>query len=128
MGIHAPVVAVVGNTVQPVEQLGAGEGLPWMLGQSCQQVKLAAGEANRLSGASETMAVQVNLQVASADEPRRADTALHAAQHCPHAGHQFAGRERFGDVVVRAQLQPDQPVGLLDAGGEHNDWHVRLAP
>jgi hypothetical protein len=50
-----------------------------------------------------------------------------AAQHGAHAGQQFAGVERLGHVVVGAQLQPDDAVGLLTHGREHHDRHVALA-
>ena len=66
--------------------------------------------------------LQVDAQVA--DAAARRDTArcvLGAAQHGPHARHQLARAERLGQIVVGAQLQADQPVGLLHAGGEHDD-------
>src|SRR4029453_1412089 len=35
-----------------------------------------------------------------------------------------AGRERLADVVVRAELQPEQAIDLLDPGGQHDDGAV----
>ena len=128
MGVYAAVKAVVSDAVQPVEQLGAGKGLPRVLGQHGQQVELGAGEADRLSGAGNAVAVEIDLQIAGAYESRLVDAAPHAAQHCSHAGHKLTRREGLGDIVVRAQLQADEAVGLFDAGGEHNDRHVRPAP
>ncbi|GBL39312.1 probable transcriptional regulator ycf27 [Nitrospirota bacterium] len=37
------------------------------------------------------------------------------------AGDQGLGAERFGDVVVGSQFQPNDGVGLLRLGGQHND-------
>ena len=48
-----------------------------------------------------------------------------AAPRAPR--HQLAGIERLGHVIVRAQLQPDDLVGILDAGGQHDDRRVALA-
>ncbi len=74
------------------------------------------------------MAEQINLQVAGADETWLMDATPHAAQDRPHAGYQLAGREGLGDVVIGAQLQADEAVGLLDAGGEHDDRHIVFGP
>ncbi len=40
------------------------------------------------------------------------------------ARHQFAHLEGLGDVVVRADLQPDHAVGQFGARGQHDDWQV----
>ena len=50
-----------------------------------------------------------------------------AAQHGAHAGEQFARVERLGQIIVRAQLQPGDPVGLLAHRGQHDDRHRGLA-
>jgi hypothetical protein len=54
--------------------------------------------------------------------------ALRTAQHRAHPCHEFLRAERLGDVVVGAQLEADQLVGLVGAGGQHDDRHRRLAP
>ena len=58
----------------------------------------------------------------SSNESRSAGDASgsRAAQHRPHAGGQLARRERLRHVVVGAELEPDDPVGLLAARGEHD--------
>jgi hypothetical protein len=40
-------------------------------------------------------------------------------QQGPHPGHQLAGAERLGQVVVGAQLKAQHLVGLFAAGCEH---------
>ena len=61
MRINTAVIAIIGHAVQPVEQLGAGKGLSRVLSQHGQQVKLGAGEMDRLPGAGDIVAVQVDL-------------------------------------------------------------------
>ncbi len=48
---------------------------------------------------------------------------MRAAQQRAHARDHFVRAERLGDVVVGAQLQPDDAVRLFGAGGEHDDRH-----
>ena len=40
------------------------------------------------------------------------------------ASDELSGGERLHDVVVRSELEPDDPVDLFAAGGEHHDRHV----
>ena len=48
---------------------------------------------------------------------------LHPAQQDVHPGGQLPHRERLGEVVVRADREPDEQVGLVVAGGEHQHRH-----
>ena len=63
-------------------------------------------------------------QVACAQDVVR--RAVVAAQDGAHAGRQLARAEGLGDVVIGAELQPHHLVGLLVAGGEHDDRHARV--
>ena len=56
---------------------------------------------------------------APARAPLRAVT--RAPQHRPDPRGHLAGAERLDDVVVGAELEADDAVGLLAAGGEHDD-------
>ena len=47
----------------------------------------------------------------------------HPAQGGTGPGQQLAHAERLGHVVVRADLQAEDPVHLLGAGGQHDDRH-----
>jgi hypothetical protein len=40
------------------------------------------------------------------------------------SGQQFAAGERFGQIIICAQFESDDAVGLLASGGEHEDWDV----
>jgi hypothetical protein len=50
--------------------------------------------------------------------------AARAAQHRLDPGHQLTGAERLGQVVVRADRQPDELVHFLGPGGQHDDVGV----
>ena len=51
--------------------------------------------------------------------------AMRTAQQRAHSGDHFVRAERLGDVVVGAELEPDDAVGFLGAGGEHDDGKRR---
>ena len=46
-----------------------------------------------------------------------------APQHGLHPARELADRERLGDVVVGAELEAEDLVGLLGLRGEHDDRH-----
>ena len=46
-------------------------------------------------------------------------------QHRPDASDQLLGTEGLGDVVVAAELQTDDAVGLVGLGRQHDDGHAR---
>lgn len=47
-----------------------------------------------------------------------------AAEHGAHAGDDFAGAERFADVVIGAEAEADDEVALVVFGGDHDDESV----
>src|SRR5438045_2930309 len=51
-----------------------------------------------------------------------------ARQDRADAGHQLARAERLRQVVVAAELEPEDTVDLLVLRGEKDDRHVRAAP
>lgn len=67
------------------------------------------------------MGGQVDLEVVVAQDERfGGHRRVAPPQHRAHPEHQLPGRERLGDVVVRSELEPDQPVGLVAQSGEHD--------
>ena len=50
-----------------------------------------------------------------------------ASQDRPHPGQQLSGAERLDQVVVRPELQPQHPVGLLSPRSQHDDRYRRGA-
>jgi len=53
---------------------------------------------------------------------------LRSAQDRLHPRHELPRRERLGDVIVRADLEPDDPVRLLITCSQHHDRHLRACP
>src|SRR5439155_11833052 len=45
-----------------------------------------------------------------------------------HAGHELLRTEGLRHVIVGADLEPDELVGLVASTGEHHDRHVRVRP
>ena len=70
---------------------------------------------------------RVDDQVADDEPGRRAGGqlggALDAAQQGAHPGDQLAHPEGLGQVVVGADPEPDQDVGLVVTSGEHQHRH-----
>ena len=52
---------------------------------------------------------------------------LAAPEDRANTGDQLARAERFGDVVIGADLESVQPIVFLDACGEHDDRQIGLA-
>jgi hypothetical protein len=50
------------------------------------------------------------------------------AQDGADAGDQFAGAEWLGQIIVRAQFQPDDTIGLAALGADEDDGNIALAP
>ena len=102
----------------------SGEGLSRVLCQHDQQIELAAGQRDRFALACHPTPVQINLQVSNQDQAWLTDTALHTTQNRAHTRHQLARGERFCDIVVCSQFQPDQAIHLLNAGSQHDDGYI----
>jgi hypothetical protein len=105
---------------QDVHELLARQHAPGAFGQRKQQVELVRGQCARL-------AVDAHQPRAAVDgEPAEAQLVagrLRAApaQQGAHAGQQFARLERLRQVIVGADLQPDDAVERVALGGKHQD-------
>ena len=45
-------------------------------------------------------------------------------EECFDACEQLADTERFGDVIVGAEVKAQDDIGFLTLGGEHDDWCI----
>ena len=117
---------------QQVQQHVAGQHPVRPVQHRHQQVILAAGQ-HHLHPVRVEQAAPRRLQQPAA-EAQAARRRLHpplrplgtAPQHRPDARQQLARVERLGQVVVGAELEPDDPVRLLDPRGQQDDRHVGL--
>ena len=63
----------------------------------------------------------------AAHHRRRAIAGARPTQHGAHARDDLLRREGLDDVVVGAELEPEDAVDLLASGREHHDRHRRRA-
>ena len=92
-----------------------------------QDLELGRGQADPAGAALDAPPLEVDEQVAVADDPaadRVGQVAVGAAQERLDPAHQLAQAERLGQVVVGAELEPDDLVDLVVAGGQDEDRHL----
>ena len=94
-----------------------------------EDLELGRGQADPPVAALDASPFEVDEQVAVADDPpadRVGQVAIRAAQQRLDPAHQLAQPERLGQVVVGAELEPDDLVDLVVARGQ--DQHRHLGP
>ncbi len=91
-----------------------------LAGERREQLELGARQRNQPPGHLSPEAGNVEDDVAGPDHVagRRASV---TAQDRAHASDELTWTERLGHVVVGTQLEADHLVGLVIAGGEHDD-------
>jgi hypothetical protein len=89
-----------------------------------EQVELLGGQLDRLAGDGDVVRLLVEHHVAER-EGAVALLRLRPAEDRLHPRDELARRERLGQIVVGADLEPDDAIGLLVARGEHEDRHLR---
>ena len=103
--------------------------VPGRDGQQGEQVELGRRQVHDLAAG----AHQPRCRDRSRSSPRRSDVAgrrgapLDAPQQRPYAGDELTRRERLGHVVVGADGEADEHVGLLRAGRQHQHRHRPVA-
>src|SRR5947209_6364334 len=90
-----------------------------------QKFKFFSGKLNWLAGTENLIALQVDLNIAERVAIHLLGQSLRSAQNGFDASEEFANGKRFGDVVVSAQLEPNDFIHLLAAGGEHDNGNRR---
>ena len=115
---------------------------PHTSASSCSREKTTPGRA--ASSASRSNSVGVRCTTSPPTRTRRAAGSISSSptrdrvagrrrppldppQQRPHARDQLARRERLGHVVVGADGEPDEQVGLLGARGQHQHRHRPVA-
>ena len=99
-----------------------------MRGERPQELELDIGQLNCSAVDLDAAAPDVDHQAVRADHVLLAVEAgdRGPAQERADATAELSDRERFRDVVVRAQLEPHHLVELVVPGGEHDDRHLAL--
>jgi hypothetical protein len=125
--VHRAFKALQIVAKDPVQKLQPGKGPSRFPGQHLQQLEFAGREVHDLAPHPHLVAAAINGQVAKAHLRRTLSSILSdPAQHRPHLGHQLAGAEGLGDVIIRTQIQADELVLLGGLGRKHDDGHFGL--
>src|ERR1700688_1615590 len=121
VGVHGAAVDVLGIAPDVGEELAAGLHPAAALEQQAEQPELGGGEGHLPAAHPQQVARDVELDAADLDPLEDALLLLEAAQHRLDPQHHLARAERRADVVGGAQLDADDAVQLLAAGGDHDD-------
>jgi hypothetical protein len=125
--VNRPIERVLCAASGQCEQLLAREHVPSALGQDAQQTELVRRQVKRPPVQRGAQAAGVQGEAPGLDRfARRPRLAARTSHVRPNPGHKLAGREGFGEVVVRADLQTEHPVGFLRARRDHDHRHIRL--
>src|SRR4051794_25462089 len=124
---------LAGVVVAPdlLEELVATDDLPWMAEEEGEQVEDLRLYREDLAVPEHAMAREVHLDPPELDdrwELRRSRRPLAASEDRANPCRELAGAERLRDVIVRAELQPDDLVDLRITRREHHDRHARFSP
>src|SRR6266540_4831508 len=102
----------------PAHDLFAGENAPRVAGDEPEEVELARSQPQRRAVLRHLARRRVDDESVEGESLLRDRLRLGTPEHGADAGRELARGERLRDVVVGAELEPDDAVGLLTAGGE----------
>ena len=129
MHVDRARVAKDGAAPEHLEQHSAAVDTAGMGRKRPQELELDVGQRDRAGAYLHQTAAEVDPQPVRHDDvadPCRARD-RGATKQRSHAAPELTDRERLRDVVVRAELEPEDLVQLVVAGGEHDDRHRALA-
>src|SRR5205823_9623189 len=115
--VDGALIGLERNPANRTQQLSAAEDTPWLAHHGRQQLELGWRQLDPAPADRQLHAWHVELDVADADQVGWLAGRLSAAQHRPNTGDELLGAERLRQVVIRAQLETDQLVGLVRARG-----------
>src|SRR5262245_51393667 len=102
-----------------VQYLVACEHLTGVAHEEVNQPEFGCGGGGRLATHGEHHGATINAQLAGIKH-RGFQRSLEAAQHSFDSGHQLPRAKGLAHVVIGAQLEPDNAVGLGALGGDKN--------
>ena len=95
------------------------------LRQHGQELEFCGRQLDLLSAPAHQMARQVNDEIPEVQGPGLFRAGLSALKNLFDAQHQFPRTERFGQIIVRPQLQPQHAVNLRCFCRKHEDGDAR---
>src|SRR5262249_3407805 len=116
VGVHGPRRGEALVAPHLVEEPLPRQDLPAVLDQIAQEVELLARQADLGPGAEHLAGAQVETGVGELN-PVHSLAGAGAPEHRAHPGQQLPQRERLRDVVVGAELKPEDAVRLLAPRG-----------
>src|SRR4249919_1145274 len=116
--IDRALVGLDRDAVYGVEQLGAGEHTTGLAREGHEELKLGRREVDLGAPDVHPHLGRVDLDVAGAHDLVAAGRGARATEHRPDARDELLRAERLDDVVVRADLESHDPVGLVTSSGE----------
>src|SRR3954452_15114936 len=127
--MHGHRAGVDGRLVAPDagHQLVAGEDVAGVRGEEPEQLELLRRELDGVAVATRLATAAVELDLAEDDRLARRRVSVAAPENRAHTRRELARRERLSDVVVGPELEPDDAVGFLAAGGEQDHGQARAA-
>ena len=106
--------------IDDVEELGARVDLAGALAERSQQAEFDRGQVEAVAMPSRLHARFVELQRGTGRGVLPVDG---ATQQGTYAGGDFGRMERFADVVVSAEVESAQAIGLVGTRGDHDQRH-----
>ena len=119
-----PGVERGGVAPDPLHQLLAGEDVVRVRGEEPEQVELLDRQGQLVAGVCRLAAAGVESCLAELERLGGPVDQRCSAEHGSDAGGELAWRERLGHVVVGAELEADDPVGLVAAGRQQDHRQV----
>ena len=124
MDIDRPGVAVIVGTPDEAEQALTVEHRALVLGERREQLELLGAELELLTVQRHLAAGAVDAEAVDLDDVRDLPLPLATAEDGFHSRHELARIEGLGHVVVGADLEADDAVDVVTAGGEDDHRHV----
>jgi hypothetical protein len=129
VNVARTLVAHVGAVPEVLHDLLAAEDPLGIARQEVEEPELGRSQRDHVAVDAHLVPSRVELEPADAfDRASAFAVELPAAQDRADAPDQLGHRERLRDVVVRADLQPDDTVHLRSFRGEHHDGYGALGP
>jgi hypothetical protein len=121
-------VADVGALPEMLQNLAAREDSSWLLGEQCEQVVFPRRQRYRLTVGHNLMLDDVDAEAAqSAYRHFSLTVELTPPQDRPYATEELYFRKWLGDVIVGADLETEDAIGLRVARRQHDDRHRALS-